>query len=504
VTPAARLPRLPAVSPSRPTALAAFLRSIEPRARVLALAQAGPALEVEALLAELRQAFGERAPRLPLAEWPLRYWGLLLAREALMNPPAGRLDHPLYLLSPTRRLALLLRLVVGLEPAGAARVMGLSAEAFSTLLADAEEKLAVAGVGPAVLLRWQEEFQAAVREAAAPAPSAGPVPPPARPPGARRLPGLPGGWRGWRPGPLQVGLGLVALLLLAVLVATFVWPPGPMAPASPAASPEAAPAALAPVAPAAPRRQLDAELPLDPDFALLAEPAASPWREDLGFLAWWVAQQGRLPPPPPPAAPPPADWSGLPAEARRLLAPLQAAWPALEPEARAGLLANVERWQGAEAGQRTAWVAAYAEWLALPAQERSQRRAAYARWRSLDAVEREALTAAAARFAALPEAERQALRERFTALDEAARGDWALGPRLGAQLPALRPLFAFLPAGEQAALLEALDALDEAQRQRLGARVAAMGVAERAALRGRVLAAEPEARAALLAEAAAP
>ncbi|HAI58808.1 MAG TPA: hypothetical protein DCM32_02900 [Xanthomonadaceae bacterium] len=103
----------------------------------------------------------------------------------------------------------------------------------------------------------------------------------------------------------------------------------------------------------------------------------------------------------------------------------------------------------------------------------------------------------------MPEAERSALRAAFAALPAQRQRDWALGPRLGRELPGLRPLLAFVPAAEQAALGAALEGLGATTRQALAERVAAMGTAERAALRGRVLAAPPERRVALLAEAAA-
>ena len=130
---------------------------------MLARAQAGPALDDERLLSEVREEFSARAARLPLAEWPLRYWGLLLARDELGRPSGQTPAHPIYSLTHTRRLALLLRLVVGLEPAGAARVMGLSETAYRALWADAEDKLAEKGVGPAVLMRWHEAFQREAR-----------------------------------------------------------------------------------------------------------------------------------------------------------------------------------------------------------------------------------------------------------------------------------------------------------------------------------------------------
>ncbi len=486
------------MSSTPPSALAAFLRGIEPRARVLARAQAGPSLNDERLLAEVRDEFGDRAARVPLAEWPLRYWGLLLARDELGRPAGQTPAHPLYSLSHTRRLALLLRLVVGMEPSGAARVMGLSETAYRALWADAEDKLAEQGVGPAVLMRWHEAFQREARgEAAAahgdPAPrtpprQAGPV---ARPRGPR-----------WRPTRLQWGLGAVLFVLLAVLVATFIWPPSALE-APPAATSAEAPATLE-SPPVAVARNIEAELVVDPDFALLDAAPSAPWREGVAFLSWAAVQRGAALPTPPVAAPPVAlPWSTLPVDRQALLAPVRAAWPALDPASQAALLANADAWASYDASRRDALRVAYAAWLQRPAIERSALRTAHAEWLALDAGEREALIATAQALAALPVEAQQARRAAFAALDAQAQRDWAVGPRLGAQLPGLRPLLAFVPADEQAALIAALEALGEPTRVALAERVASMGAAQRAALRGKVLAAPEEARSALLAEAAA-
>ena len=487
--------------PTLPPALGAFLRGIEPRARVLARAQAGPALDAEALLREVRGRFAERAPRLPVAEWPLRYWGLLLARDELARPGGATPAHPLYRLAHTRRLALLLRLVVGLEPAGAARVLGVSETAYRALWADAEDKLAEMDVGPDVLLRWQSGFQQEVRadgagddarRAAEPAASAG-----MRAPRDRPRPR-------WRPTGLQIGLALAAIALLAVLAATFVWPPagasseGPAGPADDlVAAPLAAPAAAS-------RRDLDADLVVDPDFSVVAAAADAPWRQGVAFLSWWLLERGMsLPAPgPPPASAP--EWSALPSPVQALLAPVRSAWPALDAETRRALRAQAEAWLGADGARRAALREAYRAWLALPALERAGARAAYAEWRALDASEQQALAAAAQAFAALPVETQQAERAAFAALPPQRQRDWALGPRLGRELPGLRPLLAFVPAADQAALSAAIEGLGADTRAALAERIAAMGTAERAALRARVLAAPSDRRAALLAEAAAP
>jgi hypothetical protein len=480
------------------SALPAFLRGIEPRARVLCRAQAGPALDDERLLAEVREEFSARAARLPLAEWPLRYWGLLLARDELGRPSGQAPAHPLYSLTHTRRLALLLRLVVGMEPPGAARVMGLSETAYRALWADAEDKLAEQGVGPAVLMRWHEAFQREVRGDTAPADTA------PRSPARHAAPlGRPRGPR-WRPTSLQWGLGVVLLALLVVLVATFIWPPAPLVPAPASGGTEGAPATLD-ASPGAPARDMEAELVVDPDFGLLDAAPSAPWREGVAFLSWALVQRGMAVPAPASEAPLVAmDWSAIPADRRALLAPVQAAWPALDAASQAALLANADAWAGYDPSRREALRTAYAAWVQRPALERSALRAAYAEWTALDDGEREALAATAEALAALPVDAREAQRSAFAALDAQAQRDWAVGPRLGAQLPGLRPLLAFVPADDQVALIAALEALGEPTRVALAERVARMGAAQRAALRGRVLAAPEEARTALLAEAATP
>ncbi len=491
-----------------PPTLAAFLRGIEPRADVLLRAFAGPELDSAVLLARIRGDFVALSARLPLAEWPLRYWGLLLAAPELQSPARGLPRHPLYDLTPTRRLALLLRLVVGLEPAGAARLLGLSEAAFRALWRDAEDKLAEVGVGPEVLLRWQESFQQQVRATASARPDAAP---PQAPPGRARPAGptepartaadatRPSARRSWP--PQRVALGLLLGVLLLALAATFLWPPGRGS--APAA--DGPPQPLA--APAPPPREagLEERLLVDPDLEMLLAPEDAPWRIGVGLLSWWSAQRGDALPALGPAAPAPVavDWAALPAALRARLAGIEAAWPALTAAEQAALRARAEAWQALTPERRAALRAAYAEWLARPALERSALRAAHAEWRALEAGEQQALVALAADWRALPEADRQALAAAFAALPAAKREDWGLGPRLGRQLPGLRPLLAFVPADQQVALIEALEGLDDAQRAALAERLARMGTAQRAALRAEVLAAEPAARDALLRAAAA-
>ncbi len=465
------------MSPPAPSAaLAAFLRGIEPRARILARAHVGPDLDDAALLDAVRVRFVALAAGLPLAEWPLRYWCLLLAREELEQAGGALPMHPLYGLSHALRLALLLRLVVGLEPAGAAKVMGVSEPAYRALRTEAEDHLAGQGIGPAVLQHWQTGFQQEVRMGTTAAPQR-PVAPAVAVQRARP----------WRPTALQGLLAVTAVLLLTVFAATFVWPPTETA--VPARGPSTSPTALAAAPAPDARRDFDADLVTDPDFSLLASSPTAAWREGVAFLSWRVDALGFAIPPPAPASPPPVRaWSALPVDVQVLLVPVRAAWPALDGEAQAELFAQAEVWRGLGLAERARLRAAYTEWLARPALERSALRAAYAEWHALEAGEQAVLAEAAAHFAALPLEQRTAERAAFQALDASVREDWVRGPRLGRQLPGLRPLLLHLPAAEQAELIAIFEALDESGRSVLAERLAAMGAAERAALRGRVLA----------------
>lgn len=494
-----------------PPALTAFLRGIEPRADVLLRAQAGPHLDSAAVLARVRGEFEARAVRLPLAEWPLRYWGLLLSAPELDRLGKALPDHPLYGLAPTRRLALLLRLVVGLEPAGAAKVLGLSETAYRALWRDAEEKLDEAGVGPAVLMRWQDGFQQQVR--AATGVRAEPSAPPVRP-----MLAAPMGWRdrldtllaAWatgraRPRPLRLALVGLLVLLLAALGATFLWPPGAPATAPVGTGlPAMSPLDPAPTLPSA--EDLHARLVADPDLDLLLAPEDAPWRLGVGLLSWWSAQRGDpLPPLGPTAGPPVAQpFARLPPALRADLSAVEAVWDALGPEEQAALRRRAEAWAAVPPARRDALAAAHAAWLARPALERSALRARHAEWVALEAGEQAALSRLAGEWRALPATDRDALSAAFAALPPTVRQDWGLGPRLGGQLPELRPLLTFVPADRQVALIDALAGLGDAERAALAERVAAMRTADRAALRARVLAADPAERAGLLRAAAVP
>lgn len=113
-----------------PSAAAAFLRGIERRAAVFAQWQGGDIEAGDAALSQAMVDFLALAPRIAFAEWPRRFWSLLLAAPALRAPGAQGSDGDglpaLAALAGGPRVTVLLRLVAGLPEHEAAAVLGVS------------------------------------------------------------------------------------------------------------------------------------------------------------------------------------------------------------------------------------------------------------------------------------------------------------------------------------------------------------------------------------------
>jgi len=118
-------------------ALTAFLRGVERRGAVFAQWQGGSAEAADAALAATLRGFGGMAAGIAFAEWPRRFWAMLLAapqlrgatRDAAAGAPAA-----LVALGAGPRAALLLRLVAGLAEAEAAAVLGISRSSYRLAL----------------------------------------------------------------------------------------------------------------------------------------------------------------------------------------------------------------------------------------------------------------------------------------------------------------------------------------------------------------------------------
>jgi hypothetical protein len=124
-----------------PAALSAFLRGVERRGALFAELQCGDRDTGDTALAAALRAFRNHAGALAMAEWPQRFWSLLVSTPPLRQ--ASALAHwppGLQSLAPLgsgARRALLLRLVAGLPEEEAALVLGLDTAAYQQALADA-------------------------------------------------------------------------------------------------------------------------------------------------------------------------------------------------------------------------------------------------------------------------------------------------------------------------------------------------------------------------------
>lgn len=257
------------VAPVRPahagagSAISAFLRGIERRARVLARLQAGDQDAGDAALADAVRAFAAEAHRQPLAQWPQRFWSALLGTAPLRSAAVGTAGWPA--LAPGPRAALLLRWAGGLDDAAAAQVLGVSAATFRLAL---HRALDAAGHGATAL---QAEVDARLASAAEAPPVPGPELMDADADGAIAPP----------PCALLIVLwGLLAACVLA-FAATFAAPPEADGDATgPTPLPESAPAARYTAADGAIVHR---------DFALLVDADAAAWLDDLEFHAWLAA-----------------------------------------------------------------------------------------------------------------------------------------------------------------------------------------------------------------------
>lgn len=508
------MPPSPAPSP----ALAAFLRGIERRAYVFAWLQCGDAAEAEACLGRTLRSFHSVSAITALSGWPAAFWSLLLAQAELSG---GRSPEPeLAALGSGPRAALLLRLVGGLDIDHAAQVLGVSEETHRFALQRALQQLGDAGVSYAAVGALRERLHRQVKTLPAERAEAlaalrqrvlADQPDP--------LPAAPSPRRG-----VRIALWLLLLALLAALAATWWWPgEPPSAPAGPAGLSSAAPAPAASVA-----ADPGADAVMHPDFAQLAAAEDDVVARALPRLAWWLASAaagatdtprlaepvpgmalpgasadatpGPALPPLPAPAPAVAAFPALPPAQRALLAPLAAAWPGLDGDTRARLANHAAYWLALSAAQQDRLQRRMRAWDAQPPAERAARRAPFLAWQALPESEQEQLRAAARRWSALDDATRMALAAAFDQLPAAARDDWWLGPDIGRDFGALRPLFSYASEGERPAILALLRSLDPATRADLAVLARRLPQSERDAFRHALAEAAPEARAALVRE----
>ncbi|EFF45646.1 conserved hypothetical protein [Xanthomonas citri pv. aurantifolii str. ICPB 11122] len=128
-------------APVTPAALSAFLRGVERRGLVLAQLQCGDVAAAERALAAALRAFSSQAAGRPMAGWPMRFWSLLATAPPLRREPMPGTWLPPFTalgrMQTADRLALLLRIVAGLEEGVASEVQGVETADYRQLLARA-------------------------------------------------------------------------------------------------------------------------------------------------------------------------------------------------------------------------------------------------------------------------------------------------------------------------------------------------------------------------------
>ncbi|MFT3754883.1 MAG: hypothetical protein QM769_02875 [Pseudoxanthomonas sp.] len=463
-------------------ALVAFLRGVERRGAVFAELQCGDMATGDAALAAALRAFGKLAPAQPMAQWPQRFWTLLVAAPPLRrDAPGAKWPVPMQALAgidPAWRAALLLRLVAGLDETDAAAAQGLDADAYRRALAAACPRDVEGEPDAAAWRALAEDIQrqlrelppqrlarlAQLREDALAPPKPAPAPgivrtaqasPP--PPHRRRWPWLllvllfactATAWLAWQRGWLSDFLPeeLAAALPTPVEESTELLPNGVFALEDvPMIATEELPPAETPTMPVEPAAV--ASIAEDEAEAALAQVA--------DFLAWFAAQQT-------PTAAPEGDNAHEPAA----------------DVASAIMPASI-----------------------IPAPANNKDRAARLHaWRQLDESERIQLRSAAAQLAALPASRQRDLRAGFEKIDSSTQHGWRLGPSLGAQYIELHPLLAYVPPDQTAPLLAVLKAFNTAQRAELAALAQRTPPQARDALRRELLSTPPLQRGTWLAQ----
>ena len=156
----------PEASPPPSPALAAFLRGVERRAAVFAELQCGDAAPADralaAAMAGFRASAAEEDPGAAhvMSEWPVRFWGLLLARPELHGHVPVRVElsstDRLASLGAGPRAALLLSLAGGLDEESAAKVLGVTTPGYGVAVRRALAQLAGDDDQAALATQWRQ------------------------------------------------------------------------------------------------------------------------------------------------------------------------------------------------------------------------------------------------------------------------------------------------------------------------------------------------------------
>ena len=397
---------------SQPAAIAAFLRGVDRRGRLLALVQTGDSKAAQTALAVAAKVFASDAAQWPISQWPMQYWRLLLSVPAMGQRRADgdRIDvlPEIACLSPPQRAAVLLHLVAGLEDGDAATALGLGVGPYQQRIRSSLPRDAQGELDLTIWRGWRDAAQQALEQLpeAAEAVQSPPRPVVATTPRkvqtatpqhelVKAVVATAHRRARWPWLALFVILAAVAAALLLHprgRAALDVWRGRIHSEALPAA--------------AAPKARFDpADVALDPDRALHADPADLALAHRLPLLAWLAATGEPLP---------------------------------------------------AESSTGTAATAAANTSPVENPIQRSDDRGAWSEWQALTEAERSTLRDTATRFDALPDAQRKALIARYASQSFDAQFGWHLGPTLGLLWPKVAPLFTFDAPTQHDALLAML------------------------------------------------
>lgn len=444
--------RSPAPPASRPAAVAAFLRGVHRRSRLLARVQAGDPGAARDALSVAAKVFAADAGQWPIAEWPAQYWRLLLSVPAMglrrAEADAAPILPQIARLTPSLRAAVLLHLVAGLEDGDAAAALGIGVGLYQQRIRSALPRTPQGELDLDVWRAWRDAAQQALEQLpdAVEPTSAAPRAPQPRPAAAaafERDTAADAAAVGAAPRAQRRRMRWLWLALLAcalALVATFFVHPRGRAlidawrhRVTVEALPSAAP----------PKARFDpGDARLDPDRALRAAPQELALARRLPLLAWLVASH---------------PWPDADVHAGAATAPAEPM-----PEA--------------------------APWRPATPAQRGRDRGAWAEWQQLTDPERAALRAAAARFDALPEPQQRSLLTRYAQLPFDAHRGWHLGPVLGPDWPRIAALFAFVAPQERGPLLAMLRSASPADIDALARLAQSTPPQARAALRKALLA----------------
>jgi len=205
----------------------------------------------------------------------------------------------------------------------------------------------------------------------------------------------------------------------------------------------------------------------------------------LGLLAHSVLAQSTQP------------FASLQPEIQRTLSPFQQEWDTFDAATQQRMLRGAERWAGMSSSDRAAAAKRMTWWRALPEARQAEIRRSFESFKALPPTEQQRIRQAFKRFKNLPPERRAELMQRFERMNTAEREAFMLGAQGRAGIP-WRELWGPISRADVRETIAMTRSLEPRQRQRLAELAGQTAVADRDALRRRVIAMSFAERAAFL------